>query len=218
MSGIHVFQDMALSGPASERAALTAVLKESPAPPWRFDPEASESAERNALGDKGILIFQRSADDSLPGARLVLWPRDEGYYVPNITPAEIGELTIAQYNAVLTDFADTIAKPSARRFGYTVNIKSANQDLEDWMTPEAATALRRFSAAANKSTGAAHPMDERRWFDFILAVHRARLQVGTDRLERWLHEAEGWGEETALDLAAEFERGLALLDRERETR
>jgi len=208
---------MALTGPDGERAALAAALTECPVAPWVFDAEGSESAERNALGDKGILIFRRESDASLPAARLVLWPKGEGYYVPNITPAEIGQLTIGQYNDVLSDFAEAIVKPVARRFGYTVNITSAIQDLEDWMTPEAATALRRFSAAANKTTGASHPMDEQRWFDFILAVHRARLDVGTDRLERWLHEVEGWSEETALNLASEFERGLALLERERET-
>ena len=218
MSEIEVFQDMVLTGPTSERAALAAELIQSAADPWIFDKKGSEDAERNALGDKGIMIFQRAGDANLPAARLVLWPKDEGYYVPNITPAEIGQLTIAQYNAVLTNFADTIAKPVARRFGYLVNITSALQNLEDWMSEEAATALRRFSAAANKSTGASHPMDERRWFDFIIAIQRGNDEVGNDRLARWLYEVEGWSEETAHDLAGEFERGLSLLMREAETR
>lgn len=218
MSGIEVFQDMALTGPSSERAALAAELRQSATAPWAFDEKGSEDAERNALGDKGILIFQRGGDANLPAARLVLWPKAEGYYVPNITPAKMGQLTIAQYNAVLSNFADAIAKPVARRFGYLVNITSAIQNLEDWMSEDAATTLRRFSAAANKSTGASHPMDERRWFDFIIAVHRGQDDVGTDRLARWLHEVEGWAEETAHDLAGEFERGLALLTREAETR
>ncbi|MFG1228586.1 hypothetical protein [Xanthobacter wiegelii] len=218
MSGIEVFQDMALTGPASKRAAFVAGLRQSATTPWAFDEKGSEDAERNALGDKGILIFQRDGDANLPAARLVLWPKGEGYYVPNITPAEIGQLTIAQYNAVLSNFADAIAKPVARRFGYLVNITSAVQNVEDWMSVDAATALRRFSAAANKSTGASHPMDERLWFDFIIAIHRAGNNVGTDRLARWLHEVEGWAEETAHDLAGEFERGLALLTREAETR
>lgn len=217
MSGIQVFQDMALTGPASERAALAQALKDSPTAPWWFDAQASNAAESNALGDEGILIFQRLVDDRMPAVRLVLWPKGEGYYIPNITPAEIGQLTIAQYNTVLSDFAEAIAKPVARRFGYNVNITSAIQDLEDWMTPTVAASLRRFSGAANKSTGAGHPLDERRWFDFIIAVHRAKLDVGTDRLERWLHEVEGWDQERALELASEFERGLALLDRNRET-
>ena len=86
------------------------------------------------------------------------------------------------------------------------------------MSKDAATALRHFSALANKSAGASHPLDQRRWFDFIIAVHRAHDDVGTDRLARWLHEVEGWTQETAHDLAGEFERGLALLTREVETR
>lgn len=218
MRGIEVFQDMALTGPVSERAAVVAGLKESASAPWAFDEKGSEDAERNALGDKGILIFQRNGDASLPAARLVLWPRGEGYYVPNITPVKNSQLTITQYNAVLSNFADAIAKPVARRFGYLVNITSSVQDLDDWMSEAAAVALRRFSAAANRSAGASHPMDERRWFDFIIAVHRAGDDIGTDHLQRWLHEVEGWAEETAIDLAGEFERGLALLTREAETR
>lgn len=218
MSGINVFQDLVLSGPDASRDALAAALQQEATSPWRYDAEGSAKAERNALGDKGILIFERSVADNLPAARLVLWPQDGGYYVPNVTPVQIGELTISEYNAVLADFAEAVAKPIARRFGFTVSMTSANQNLEDWLTPEAAIALRRFSGAANKSTGASHPMDERRWFDFIIAVHRTGKRIGSDYLARWLREVEGWDERSAHNLAAEFERGIALLDRDIETR
>ncbi|WP_199554836.1 hypothetical protein [Sandaracinobacteroides hominis] len=218
MSGIEVFQDMVLTGPESARESLALALMKEVVAPWRFDPAGSERAERNALGDKGILIFERKASAGIQAARLVLWPRDEGYYVPNITPAENGELGITLYNRILSEFAETIAKPVARRFGFVVSITSSNQDLDDWLDHEAAVALRRFSGAANKSTGASHPMDERRWFDFIIAVHRSGKRVGTDHLARWLEDVEGWDERSANKLASEFERGMALLEREAETR
>lgn len=217
MTGIHVFQDLVLSGPDVGQDALAVALQQ-PALPWRYDAEKSAEAERNALGDKGVLVFERNATDGLPAARLVLWPRDSGYYVPNVTPVQTSELTISEYNAVLADFAETIAKPIGRRFGFTVSMTSASQNLENWLTPEAASALRRFSGAANKSTGANHPLDERRWFDFIIAVHRTGKRIGSDYLARWLHEVEGWDEQSAQDLAAEFERGISLLDRDFETR
>jgi hypothetical protein len=217
MSGINVFQDLILTGSEAGRDALAAALQQQSPSPWRYDAEGSAQAEHNALGDKGILIFERSGADDLPAARLVLWPQDAGYYVPNVTPVEMGQLTISQYNAVLADFAEAVAKPIARRFGFTVSMTSANQNLEDWLSPEAAIALRRFCGAANKSSGASHPMDERRWFDFIIVVHRTGKRIGPDYLARWLHEVEGWDEQTAHDLAAEFERGVALLDRYVET-
>src|SRR3546814_11423754 len=83
---------------------------------------------------------------------------------------------------------------------------------------ESAAALRRFSAAANKATGASHPLDQRRWFDFIISAHRSGKDIGTDRLARWLHEVEGWDEDSAHRLAGEYERCQELLDREAETR
>jgi hypothetical protein len=218
MSGVHVFQDLVLSGPDGGRDALVAAFQQKVAFPWRYDAEGSARAERNTLGDKGILIFERSTANDLPSARLVLWPQAGGYYVPNVTPVQVGELTISEYNAVLADFAETVAKPIARRFGFNVSMTSANQNIEDWLAPEAAFALRRFSGAANKSTGASHPMDEQRWFDFIIAVHRTEKRIDSDNLVRWLHEVEGWDERSAHNLAAEFERGIALLNRDVETR
>ena len=51
---------------------------------------------------------------------------------------------------------------------------ASDQSLEDWISEPAAAALRRFSGAANKSTGASHPSDQARWFAFIVAMHRGR--------------------------------------------
>jgi hypothetical protein len=218
MSTITVFKDMVLRGSIESRDAVVSALKAAATAPWRFDAEGSADAARNALGEAGIMIFERAEDSALPAARLVLWPNEDGFYVPNVVPTSAGELTIAAYNSLLSEFADAIARPIARRFGWSVGMTSAEQGLEDWLASDAAAALKRFSAAANKSTGASHPMDERRWFDFIIAVHRLGGDIGTDRLVRWLHEAEGWDETIAHNLASEYERGIALLQREAETR
>lgn len=218
MSALTVYQDLVITGPEDTRQNVRIALIESASKPWHFDKEGSAKAESRAIVDDGLMIFEREHDEILPMARLVLWPETTGFSVPNIVPAEIGELTMIHYNALLQDFADAVAKPVARRFGWTVSITSAQQSLEDWLDETAATALRRFSAAANKSTGASHPADERRWFDFILAVHRGGRQIGTDRLARWLHEIEGWDEDSSHKLAGEFERSVALLLRDAETR
>lgn len=87
-----------------------------------------------------------------------------------IVPTEFGELGITQYNAILADFIERIVRPVASRFDYQIDATEAHQNLEDWTSADAARKLRVFSTAANKSTGASHPMDQRRWFDFIIAV------------------------------------------------
>jgi len=168
--------------------------------------------DRNAT-DAAILAFGRKASEDFRAAGLTLWGRDGGYYVPNIVPIGGERLSVAQYNAILADFIERIVSPVASRFDYQIDTTEARQGLEDWTSPAAAQRLRIFSAAANKSTGASHPMDQRRWFDFVIAVHESGKAIGTDRLIRWLHEIEGWDEEGAHKLAAQYETALGLIQR-----
>ena len=163
------------------------------------------------MTSEDVILFRRDAGQNHPAAGLTLWGNGDGYYVPNIVPLETGSLTFTQYNAVLADFIARIAAPVTAQFGFTVKTTEPKQTIDDWLSPDAALKLRRFSGAANKSTGASHPSDERRWFDFLVAVHRSGDQPATDRLARWLREVDGWDEDTAHNLAGDFETAIALL-------
>lgn len=180
--------------------------------PWYYDPDRAVAIGRT-VPDADIVTFGRKASDDFQAAGLALWSRDDGYYVPNIVPIDFGKLSIAQYNAILADFIDRIVRPVAPKFGYSIVATESRQDLEDWTSTDAAKKLRAFSGAANKSTGSSHPLDQRRWFDFIIAVHESSSVIGTDYLARWLQTVEGWDEESAHELAGEYETGLSLLKR-----
>lgn len=218
MSEIDVFQDLNMMGPEESRAEVRRAFAEAAVAPWSYDAEGSEESSTRGFTEDGLLLFQRQKDDRLPAARLVLWSEETGFSVPNIVPADIGELSTDQYNALLVEFARLVAEPVAARFGWHVALTAPAQGLEDWLDEEAAAALRRFSTLANKSTGASHPLDQRRWFDFIIATHRGGKDIGPDRLSRWLHEVDGWDEDSAHRLAGDYETSRALLDREAETR
>jgi hypothetical protein len=69
-----------------------------------------------------------------------------------------------------------------------------------------------FSRLANKSTGAAHPMDKKRWYAFLIAAHRASKRLDSDQLARWLVEVEAWSAGRAQDLAIDYEFALGLLE------
>ena len=71
--------------------------------------------------------------------------------VGNIVPSEKGALDYSEYNSVLQDFVRRIAGPAAQKTGFAVETTPARQSLDDWLTPQSAEALRRFSEAANKS-------------------------------------------------------------------
>jgi len=210
---LEVFQEMAMRGPIELRPALREALIAAAAEPWGVDLERSAEVARNAVTSQDVLLFQRQEGDNFPASGLTLWGADDGYYVPNIVPLQAGSLTFSQYNAVLADFVDRIAAPAAAKHHFRIETTSPRQSLEDWLSLDPRDKLRLFSTAANKSSGASHPADEGRWFDFIIAVHRSGDRLDAGRLARWLHEVESWDETSAHDLAGQYERSLALLAR-----
>jgi hypothetical protein len=208
---LEVFQEMALHGPITKRPQLREALLAAAAAPWRADIERSAEIARSAVTSGDVILFRREAGDDYRAAGLTLWETNDGYYVPNIVPSEGHKLTHAQYNAILADFVERVAAPVAERIGFTIITTKARQSLSDWLSADAALKLQRFSGAANKSTGSSHPADERRWFDFLVAAHRSENKLGADILARWLHEVEGWDDDSAHELAGDFETSLSLL-------
>lgn len=104
----------------------------------------------------------RDSFDDVDESGLVLWQEGKGYRVSNIVPRNVGELGIDKYNVILRGFVAKIAEPAASTSSFGVELTSPYQSLDDWLDAEPAAALRRFSRSANKSPGAAHPMDRAR--------------------------------------------------------
>ena len=208
---IELFQDMAIRGSGAKREELRAALIAAAIKPWQVDIEGTAKIARDATTSEDVVLFRREADKAVPAASLTLWETPDGYNVPNIVPLTDGQLTIAEYNAVLKDFIERIAAPIVGNIGFTITTTSPRQSLEDWLSPDAAKKLWSFSRLANKSTGASHPADEGRWFDFLVAVHRAGDKLASGTLARWLHEVEGWDEDSAHRLAGNYETSVSLL-------
>ena len=104
----------------------------------------------------------------------------------------------------------------SRRCGNGIKMEEINRNRRKKCSVDFVDLLNSLAKPFDRRSS--HPMDERRWFDFIIAVHRSGKRVGTDHLARWLEDVEGWDERSANKLASEFERGMALLEREAETR
>jgi hypothetical protein len=209
---IQVFQDMAIHGAVEKRSQLRDALLATPKEPWHVDLDRSAEVSSNGLSPKEVILFRREGDEALPAAGLTLFETDDGYYVPNIVPLKTSSLTFVEYNKILNDFIRSVATPAAEKLGFSITTTSPEQTLEDWLPPEADKKLRVFSGSANKSTGSSHPSDKRRWLDFIVAVHRSKKKIDSGLLARWLHEAEGWREDSAQELAIEYEQALELLE------
>lgn len=208
---LSIFRDLNLRGPDAKRPGLRDALINEAKAPWFFEPKKSEEMQQYARDSEDILVFRRAEGGTCRAAGLTLWGTPDGYYVPNIVPIEPGRLTHDEYNAILDDFITAVASPIVAQFDFVIDASVGQQGLDDWLSPDVAEMLRRFSVLANKSTGSSHPMDRDRWFAFVVGIHRTGADFDGEKLARWLHEVERWDEDSAHELSAEYENYLDLL-------
>ncbi len=135
-----------------------------------------------------------------------------------IVPLEGREpLRPEQHDQVMTDVQASLIKPLTRELGvrmldYRVHVGPV---LEDVLSPEGIRKRHAFSAVANK--GNLHPLDIRRWAEFIAQTHTDDAVVSRDLLASWL-EDDGFGPAQRDRLLADYESGrrtLSAYDEER---
>ena len=212
---IEDFQDLFLIGSAEHSTELREALQQHAKAPWRHAKDREQEIFEDS-GNCNVILFERETSSDIAASLLVLSRTSDGYGVTNILPLKKHRLNASEYNDVLNDFANRIAKPASEDSEFQVEDGKRKQSITDWTSQEAARALHRFSISANKSTGSSHPSDQHRWFQFLFAVHKAHKAKGkvldTHLLGRWLEEVENWPSEVATDLVLEYEFALNLLD------
>ncbi|SEN38917.1 hypothetical protein [Nitrosomonas marina] len=172
---------------------------------------ATEQERRSDIVGEPIYCFERKETADMPAAGLSLFSRgDNSWFVPNVVPLKLRELTTDQYNRVLTDFVELVLKPALEGTSTTFEISNDEIFLQNVVGESAARALDTFSSCANKSTGSSHPSDQKRWFEFLVKVSRSGNQLPTDLLIHALLE-QGWSDDYAHKLAIEFEFAQDLL-------
>ncbi|NDV28157.1 hypothetical protein [Desulfovibrio sp. JC010] len=155
-----------------------------------------------------------SNDNELPNkaAVIVFARKDENIiYASNVVPKKIGKLSTNEYNNILSDFYKENIQGLCEQKAIKTKLTSDTQSMDNWISPASYDKILKFSRAANKSTGSSHPLDQKRWFAFIISIVRNNENLSTDRLERWLIEEEDWPNDIASNLAIEYETGIDLL-------
>jgi len=201
---------MKLSGNVEELKALLARLDRlGEVGEWQRDREAEGEIERQISGPGTVRCFRNAPSGELPDSRLWLRIKQTEWSVTNIVPAGSGPIAPWKYSALLSSFR-TALLPLLANTTITVSEPAFEVGPEHWLSPNAVRLLQRFSALANKSTGASHPSDRVLWNEFVIATHRDKCKIGGSDLAQLLIEDEHWPESKASELGVllEYERSL----------
>ncbi len=206
---MKVFRDLKFIGSDSEQEKLLDQIEQHLDNGWiRARDKEIEFNSRDRMEYK---IFTCSQAGSRPAAALFFCPDKNGYfYACNIVPKDVGELEQDGYNAIMSEFQTQFLEPASKGLDVQIITTPAERNIDNFMSPEIAQLLKRFSDAANKSSGGTHPLDESRFFEFIVQAHQENSLLNEGELKSLLVD-DGWSEEYAFELSCNYRFGRDLL-------
>ena len=149
----------------------------------------------------------------LPASKFVLGASREknGVAILNIVPLpESGEsmLNIQTYNALLDSFCGKVFKTISKMQGNEIEENTEDYSIEE-IIPESFQYLNRWLNAYPLSH---HPLDEHRWYDFLISLVNANEHVDSNVLSDYIKESYHWSDKELFDLELRYESQLDLLE------
>jgi hypothetical protein len=209
---MHTFRELIITLGSMPIPDFIACLEKHSAGGWRRDHEAEKRLKPFHSDRRSQFCFTLEGNPEFSPASLWLVEKTaDCLYAGNILSEPKRELSHEEYNGLLEGFYSQVARLAADECGIRIELTNDHVTLEDVAPREVADKLRKFSASANKTSGAAHPMDLQRWLDIITELHTRGCDLDPAVLGRWLHEDEHWPADTAFQLIREYEFARELL-------
>lgn len=206
---MKIFRDLKLIGSANEQEELINRIEQNLRNGWlrARDKEAQFKSEVR----RDYRIFVCSETSSRPEVVLFFHRDQNGFlYLGSIIPKG-GELGKDDYNAVLEEFLTLFIEPVAQGLDIQIVTTPAERTIDTPISRELAQLLKYFSVIANKSLGGTHPLDEQRFFDFIIQAHLEESLLDETELDELLVD-DGWPEHYAFELSCKYRFGRDLLN------
>lgn len=207
---MKTFRDLYIHLNGVDIDTLSRRLENQSQAPWTRRKDKEEE-----LGDKDgrPICFEAKNGGTVSPSTLFIFQKynqNETLWVSNIVPTEESELTYDQYNFALEHFYGNIVRPAIEGTLITAELTSDQISIGRIAGEKVEKAIVQFSNLANKSTGSSHPLDRKRWLEFLVLAHEARSGLHSDIIIRTLVEL-GWSEEKAIELSIQFEFAEDLL-------
>lgn len=202
---MKVFQELELQGSKSLLSKAIEVISESLDQGWiRNNEKERWLASKSSDEQYGFSCTKRQERE--PADLWLLYRDDETLYVSNIIPQECDELSIDQYNLIISEFYERFVQPVAESLGLAHTLTSPTKPIEALLSEETVAKLKGFARFPHKSTANLHRLDRSRWQALLVAARTEATELYPDILAGWLL-SEGWpkGAVDALSVETEYD-------------
>ncbi|MBB3186098.1 hypothetical protein [Microbacter margulisiae] len=215
---MEVFQDLKLKpkNPESIDLLISRIREKANNSDWTVKNDFVENYRKN-LGEnekKVICLMSPKIKISDKEIQAYVWLGQwkSTLDVFNIVPIKTGSLSFSEYNYILQQFYKLFIEQEIEKLEFEIVYTESEKSIEKLAGEEVARALKKFSLAANKSTGHSRQMDSEKWKEFICLAHKLKSELGVEELVRWLKDDEGWSDDKAWDLGLDYEYSMDLLN------
>jgi hypothetical protein len=182
---------------------------------WILKPDLVESYSKQTSKNTSEVICVQSPIVNMRSGLVWFGLSNDGcIYVYNIIPTDNSNLEYDEYNDILEEFYIKCIVNNETSKKFTIEFTKDEYDIKDFLSEKGFTLLERWEASCNHSTGNTHPLDFKRWAEFIIEVHKSKSTLSTGDLRRWLIEAKGWSEDIDLvyKMIIDYEYALSILE------
>lgn len=173
----------------------------------------SYKTERNSclrINDTVMVYFRKQ---ELPYSRIIVsGSQQENYvYVVNVIPmleSGVTHIDIEVYNQILDAFRKDVLDSLCKDGKFKVEETSEEYSIED-IIPKSYPSLRLWLDGYPLS---GHPNDLKRWYDFVISLHRNEERLSLDIFGKYLKETSKWDDDTIDNMELKLESHLDLLE------
>lgn len=149
----------------------------------------------------------------LPASKLVLNASTDknGVAILNIVPlpkSDVSMLDIPTYNQILDAFSDKVFCPITNTCGNPIEANTEDYSIDN-IIPQSFPKLKTWLSFYPLSH---HPLDEHRWYDFLIALLKNGERVASSVLSEYIKENYHWADDDLFDLEMRFESQMDLLE------
>lgn len=150
--------------------------------------------------------------NKLPSSRVVVSVFDdrECVGIVNIVPLKssgLSSLDYDTYNSILDAFKAAVFEEIQKSKSNIIEETTAEYTIEE-LIPRSCGYL---NVWLNNYPLSWHPSDERRWFDFLIALVMNNETLGVEDLSKYIKEKYNWDESDLLDVELKYEGQMRLL-------
>lgn len=156
----------------------------------------------------------RIKSNKLPMSRVIILsykcyrPRIE---VANIIPTQasgVTNLNVSTYNEILDIFIDKILSPVCKEFGVRYESNNEQYSIKEYIPKS----FEKLDQWLNGFPLSCHPMDEERWFDFIVALVKNGEELSISTFEEYIAETQkSWTRNDIECFSEKLEYSIRLL-------